>query len=517
MRRNKKRGKKMKDTKNLQNHPLGFDDPGDFMQLREVFQRANYTGVGINTFRSKKRPSTQEGSPLETLIRLFVYKTPVSLEAMRAALDPMDPKKWCEAGIVTQNGDSVRPLINIAPYGRFLMASDFAPASGEVIGEDIVSNIGGSTEVLAAATIRGPVGKTLNLGTGFGIQALLAAGHSETVAAVDGNPRAIDFATFNAKLNGITNIDFYIGDLFDPVKDSTFDLIVMNPPYVISPEFRAHYRDNKMDQDQLCQKVAGRAPEFLNAGGYFQMTGSWAHVAGEPWPERLAQWFNGVDGDVLVLRHRTFDPSEYTLFWNGGPNGRENWDQVYAGWMDYYRKQHIEAISTGLITVRKKDGSSGWFQCTDAPPELRGALSEDILRTFDAYDFLEKVEDDQKLMNARLRCAPDVRMEHECELTDNGWRMVNAKLRRTRGLCYTGKVGPEIAGQLPAFTGQKSVGDMVHELAARRNVTNENLVPEYLTVMRRMIRRGFLHPVEPNKGLEIGSEEEVPQAEPVEA
>jgi hypothetical protein len=183
--------------------------------------------------------------------------------------------------------------------------------------------------------------------------------------------------------------------------------------------------------------------------------------------------------------------------------------------MDYYREQRIEGISTGLITVRKKDGPSGWFQCIDAPPELRGALSEDIQRTFDAYDFLEKVQDDQQLMNARLRFAPDVRMEHECVLAGNGWRMVNAKLRRTRGLCYSGRVGPEIAGQLPAFNGQRSVGEMVNQLTEGRNVTNENLVPEYLTVMRRMIRRGFLHPVEPNKGLEIGPEEEVPEAEPV--
>jgi methylase of polypeptide subunit release factors len=70
----------------------------------------------------------------------------------------------------------------------------------------------------------------LDFGTGNGIQALLAAHHCHEVVATDVNPRALVFAAFNAALNGIDNISFRKGSLFDPVAYETFDLIVCNPP-----------------------------------------------------------------------------------------------------------------------------------------------------------------------------------------------------------------------------------------------------------------------------------------------
>ena len=74
-----------------------------------------------------------------------------------------------------------------------------------------------------------------SIGPGCGIQALLAAKHSERVVATDVNPRALAFAAFNAALNGIDKIEFRLGDGFAPVEGESFDLIVSNPPYVISP------------------------------------------------------------------------------------------------------------------------------------------------------------------------------------------------------------------------------------------------------------------------------------------
>ena len=56
--------------------------------------------------------------------------------------------------------------------------------------------------VLAWLTVRTPVERALDLGTGNGHQALLAARHAGTSPAVDINPRALRFAEFNAVLNG---------------------------------------------------------------------------------------------------------------------------------------------------------------------------------------------------------------------------------------------------------------------------------------------------------------------------
>ena len=524
---NAKEKMKMKNANKLQNRPIGFDDADDFARLREVFDRDNYTEDGINAFLGVKGPSKPIAlevppfflpacgdSPLETLIRLFLLNVPVTLEMMRSVLHSMTLEQWCDAGLVIRKNDWVQPLIRIVPFNKLLLACDIFGTQDGDEREDMVMNIGGSTLTLAKTTIRRPVRRTLDLGTGCGIHAFLAASHSKNVSAIDNNPRAINFATFNAQLNGLKNVDFFTGDLFDPVQGSTFDLIVMNPPIVISPEFRTQYRESGMDQDQLCQNVARRAPDFLEEGGYFQMFGSWPHIAGQPWPERLAAWFDGTEGDVWVLRTWTWDPSDYTLFWNRDKKGRPDFGQIYENWMDYYRQQRIEAVSTGLITVRKTSGRAGWFRCSDSPAEVRGNLGSDILHMFNACDSLESAGNDQGLMNMRLRIAPDIRLEQQCEPHGQGWRVVAARLRRTRGFCFSGDVNADIAGLMTAFDGRHSVGDMLNELAVHRNVALESIAPEYLTVLRRLITRGFLLPMGFSSEIQQSAPEALPEAEP---
>ena len=68
---------------------------------------------------------------------------------------------------------------------------------------------------------RAPAGRAaaLDLGTGSGVQAFLAARHSGHVVGLDLNPRALRLARLNAALNGVENVDWRQGDLFEPVRD----------------------------------------------------------------------------------------------------------------------------------------------------------------------------------------------------------------------------------------------------------------------------------------------------------
>ena len=73
--------------------------------------------------------------------------------------------------------------------------------------------------------------RVLDMGTGCGINAILAASRSSDVLGIDINPFAIDAAVKNAKRNGVdARIKFRVGDLFDGV-DGTFDLIIFDPPF----------------------------------------------------------------------------------------------------------------------------------------------------------------------------------------------------------------------------------------------------------------------------------------------
>lgn len=75
-------------------------------------------------------------------------------------------------------------------------------------------------------------GHVLDMGTGSGITALVAAERAARVVAIDINPIAVRCARLNVLLNSAeSRVDVRRGDLFGPVPDQTFDLALFNPPY----------------------------------------------------------------------------------------------------------------------------------------------------------------------------------------------------------------------------------------------------------------------------------------------
>lgn len=74
----------------------------------------------------------------------------------------------------------------------------------------------------------------LEIGTGSGCIALAIAKSfpSATITASDINPKALNLAKENASLNNVNNAIFVASDLFDCIKDQSFDLIISNPPYI---------------------------------------------------------------------------------------------------------------------------------------------------------------------------------------------------------------------------------------------------------------------------------------------
>ena len=100
-----------------------------------------------------------------------------------------------------------------------------------------------STETLVQCALdRLPsTGTFLDLGTGSGAAAIAVLKHARRAMAVatDLDPRALELAERNARAHGVSErIVFVSGDLFAPLGDDCFDLIVTNPPYVREAELK---------------------------------------------------------------------------------------------------------------------------------------------------------------------------------------------------------------------------------------------------------------------------------------
>ncbi|MEP6649858.1 MAG: class I SAM-dependent methyltransferase, partial [Lapillicoccus sp.] len=125
------------------------------------------------------------------------------------------------------------------PYGDethdwWVVSDQSEVARGGPLPPDHVLGVGPASSTVAQWTPRRPARRALDLGTGCGVQALHLAGHSQTVVASDRSERALAFARFTSALAQI-DVDLRPGSLFEPVTGERFDLVVSNPPFVITP------------------------------------------------------------------------------------------------------------------------------------------------------------------------------------------------------------------------------------------------------------------------------------------
>jgi HemK-related putative methylase len=117
-----------------------------------------------------------------------------------------------------------------------------------------------------------PTAFVLDLCTGGGMIALFAAKSGAKVIATDINPRAIEFARLNAKFNGLEErIDFRIGNLFEPVKEIRFDIILVNPPFKSIPDGwpKFLHSNGGRNGSEILKEIIAKVPQYLETDGVF--------------------------------------------------------------------------------------------------------------------------------------------------------------------------------------------------------------------------------------------------------
>jgi SAM-dependent methyltransferase len=237
---------------------------------------------------------------LDTLLRLFLLGRSVDVDTASRAVRPTRLEEWLGLGLLRPEGEAVVAPLVLQPVGNLVVAHDSPWHYG--FRPDFVTGAARTSLKVADLTVRRPCARALDLGCGSGFQALLGARHSNEVVAVDRNPRAVNLARFNAQLNGLANVTCLEGDFFEPVREELFDLIISNPPFVVSPENSFMLRDSGPPGDARCRKLIAEASQRLREGGYCQFMYTWAHLSGEDWREQMAAWFIGTGCDAWVLR-----------------------------------------------------------------------------------------------------------------------------------------------------------------------------------------------------------------------
>jgi SAM-dependent methyltransferase len=439
---------------------------------------------------------TAGGSALDTMMRLFVVGMPLE----RDAVEPVIPRDVLAdlqtTGILGGENDHLVPRARLLPCEDLMLASDLPLVSAAGVRPDYVMGAGPSSLTLARFSVRTPVERALDLGTGSGVLAFLAARHSRLVVAVERNPRALRFAAFNAWLNGVDNVALVQGSFMETSRPAAFDFVTCNPPYVIAPAHRYVFRDSDRGADGLCEALVHWVGTALRPGGYAQILCHWAHVTGERWQDRLARWCADNGCDAWVLRFESYDVGQYATSWTTATEDAdpERTAASVAAWLAYFARERIEAVGYGIVMLRARPGGANWFRVQDAPSKVAGAAGGHVLRGFDGFDFLDATRDDAALLDTCLRIAPEIRLEQVAEPGPTGWQLVAAKLRLARGLAYEGEIEPAVSELVVRCDGTRRLRDVLAEVTGARLEDADAATAAALGAVRTLVARGFLLP-----------------------
>lgn len=212
----------------------------------------------------------------------------------------------------------------------------------------------------------------LDLATGSGIIALFCADKAKKVIGTDINPKAINYAKFNAILNGLdTKVEFRLGDLFEPVKNEKFDLIIWNGPTLATPNLPNKYPIycfGGADGLDFTRRFINEAPDHLRPNGRLQWLDP--SLGDSTNPESLeivnAVWRNKsfkvvyeqrVKPDPLFSLYKAVDEA---LFNPSKGLARPLWikpltSKEYSNWLAYLRQNNFTHLHAGMYMVYPSD------------------------------------------------------------------------------------------------------------------------------------------------------------------
>ncbi|MDQ3644453.1 MAG: methyltransferase [Actinomycetota bacterium] len=478
-------------------------DPAIAGPLREALARSNYNTGGVMVALGGDAESSPGDAPVQArrlgsddqavLVRLFLLGLDVDADRARTALAPARLEELEGARMIqTDSGGRVRCPIRISPFERVLLAHD--PEVVDDPAPDIVTGLNSAARTLASLTPRRPAGRALDVGTGSGVQALLAAKHSGHVVATDVNPRALAFTRLGAALSGFDHVECREGSFFDPVEGEEFDLVVSNPPYVISPDAQLVYRDGGLERDEVSRIAVSGAASHLAEGGLAMVLANWVHQAGEPWDRPLREWLQGSGCDALLLHHLSEDGLEYAAKWNT----RHRRDpathaRVLDRWTGYYRDAGIGELATGGVALRRRRGGEPSIATAEMATGPAGSAGEHVLRILDAAELLAERGDDS-LLATPFAVVPGHRLHRERTHTGEGYGPETVRMVLDDSAGLSSEFGPAVAAILAGLDGTRTPGDLVPLLAQALPGSDDEIRDAVLAAVRTLVEQGLVEP-----------------------
>ena len=496
--------------------------------------------------------------PLAAAVLLWLIGEDLPAGTLDAAFPRTGAGGLVELGLAEPAGDAADPagaqLLRAAADLRPYATAGAEPGAGTglwvasdlgehqrpgVLRRDHVLGIGQASLSLAQLTVRRPVERALDLGTGCGIQVFHLLEHCRHVTATDISERALAFTRFNLVLNAAAlgldpdrledRIDLRLGSLLEPVAGRQFDLVVSNPPFVITPrtgdgtaDERFTYRDGGLPGDDIVSSLVRGLQDVLAPGGTAQMLGNWeipgpdASDDGTPsgvvpaaedaapsddeaapgWADRIRSWLP-PELEAWVIQREALSPAEYAEMWlrDAAENrDRQHYARAYEAYLADFASRGVQAVGFGSLWLRRSAG-------TAAQPRLR--RFEEITHPLEqplgphlgaAVERFDWAAARPSLTAEHLTVADDVTEErHQRPGAEHPGVIL---LRQGAGFRRTNLMSTELAGFVSASDGELTAGQIIAALGALLGRDDEEFAAELEAEVRNLVLDGFLLPAD---------------------
>jgi hypothetical protein len=163
-------------------------------------------------------------------------------------------------------------------------------------------------------------------------------------------------AKLNLALADRNNVSFLVGDLFAPVADTRFDLIVAQPPFVSKPdsEEAVTFLHGGARGDELLLRILRELPPHLAASGRAVFLVDWPKYDEVSPAERVRAALGEGSFDLLLLTSQRKDLGEYVAHYATGqhPDLGEQYSRTVHAHLEHLARLGVTELRAMLIVVR---------------------------------------------------------------------------------------------------------------------------------------------------------------------
>lgn len=373
-------------------------DAEDLALLGPALKGAGYTEEGLGhlmdlaNFVLGEMPATlwrcgRDGSARARLAALLLLNENLGRADIERILGAANVETLARKGILRARDQVLTSMVDLFPCERAWVCTDHAITATRE--KTHVYELGADSYILARMAPRRPVGRALDLCTGSGIHAILAAFHAEESTGVDINPRALAFSQVNAALNGVHGrCRFVEGDLYEAVPGRQFDLIVTNPPWIATPDSGGElYRWGGETGEVITQRIVEGAATALAPDGTLAMYAVYPVFTRDPYVERIRRWLGGGPGwGVGVVNVMEYPLS---VFVRQHMEMKADWGeyiQEYWKWLDMLAKLGIESMRCAMVYVRRLGAEHAGWSAEKWAPMPKRSVAPAVTAWLDAQD-----------------------------------------------------------------------------------------------------------------------------------